>query len=80
MSTLPPVGPSTPIGDRDNPADPEPRVRYVSPADAADEDRMTVLDKAAVVAALGVAQLIRLFIIFGAVGLIVLVIFVAQHV
>lgn len=55
-------------------------VRYVMASEAAAEDKMTMADKMAIMAGIGCAQLIRLFIIFGAVGILILVIFLVTHV
>lgn len=53
---------------------------YVDKSEASDEDRVTVMDKLAIVGAVAMAQLIRLFIIFAAVGIIILIIFIGSHV
>ena len=78
MAIIPPVGPSSPPDREGEGQDPD--FYYVTHRDATEEDRVTVLDKMAMVAAYGLAQLIRLFIIFAAIGLIILVIFILQHV
>jgi hypothetical protein len=55
-----------------------PEIHYVSSGEADEEDRVTSLDKLAIVAAIGVAQLIRLAIIFGAVGIVILIFFIGS--
>lgn len=79
MAIIPPAGPSSPLDD-DQTAGQDPDFYYVSRSEATDDDKVTWLDKLAIVGAVAFAQLIRLFIIFAAVGIIVLVIFIAQHV
>ena len=56
----------------------DPEFRYVSEWEAGDEDRVTWLDKLAIVGAVAVAQLVRLGIILAAVGIIVLVFFIGS--
>jgi hypothetical protein len=52
---------------------------YVAPGEAKEDDKVTWQDKVAIMAALGLAQLIRLFIIFAAFGLIALFFVIASH-
>ncbi len=84
MAVLPPYDPNLKPDEPD--LDPtgrrqaEPDVKYVMASEAAPEDRMTAIDKMAVVAAIGCAQFIRLLIIAAAIGLIILVFFVVSHV
>jgi hypothetical protein len=54
-------------------------VRYMMASEASADDRMTIGDKMAIAAGIGCAQLIRFFIIFGAVGLLLLVVFLMTH-
>jgi hypothetical protein len=80
MAVMPPFDPiserqgeSTDAGQQ---VDPE--FRYVSEWEAGDEDRVTFLDKLAIVGAVAVAQLVRLGIIFAAIGIIVLFFFLGS--
>jgi hypothetical protein len=54
-------------------------VRYMMKSEASADDRMTFGDKMAIAAGIGCAQLIRFFIIFGAIGLLILVVFLVTH-
>lgn len=58
---------------------PEPDIRYVTSSEANPDDRMTFLDKMALMAGIGCAQFLRLLIIAAAVGIIFLVIFLVTH-
>jgi hypothetical protein len=48
-------------------------------SEASSEDKMTIGDKMAIAAGIGCAQLLRFVIIFGAIGLLILVIFLVTH-
>ncbi len=56
-----------------------PQIEYVTRAEARPEDKVTFADHMALLAAVGCAQAIRLLIVFAAVGIIVLVIFLVSH-
>jgi hypothetical protein len=55
-------------------------VRYVMASEASGEDRMTLGDKMAILAGIGCAQLIRFVIIFGAIGILILAVYVVTHI
>jgi len=80
MSILPPVGPSSAADRDDSLIGQTPDMYYVSAKEATDDDKVTWMDKLAIVGAVAFAQLIRLGIIFAAIGIIILVIFIAQHI
>lgn len=54
-------------------------VRYMMASEASSDDKMTIGDKMAIAAGIGCAQLLRFLIIFGAIGLLILVIFLVTH-
>jgi hypothetical protein len=84
LGNLPPYDPNlkppAPKLDPTGRQEPEPEYRYVTMSEAHEDDRMTALDKLSVVAAIGCAQLVRLLIVFGAIGIIILVIWIGSHV
>ncbi|GEM_PF-6500215 len=83
MAILPPYDPNLKPGGPDldptGRAAPEPDVRYVTSEEAAPEDRLTYLDRMALMAGIGCAQFLRLMIIFAAFGILFLVIFLVSH-
>jgi hypothetical protein len=58
---------------------PEPELRYVTASEATPEDRVTALDKMAMLAGIGCAQFLRLLILVAAVALVFVLLYLLSH-